>query len=148
MFQLLRSLLQGKVGLRTKVLYFLLECNQKAGCFDIPLFCAQHSGQTRPVARYRRHPDQGEDNPNRKGVAGNDGVCGGLRGRLEGTLLVILLITKNTHTKVKGGRVTDRAPDTQTCHHVFPQTGLKTGDGVGEVKYFDTEIIMSHYASY
>ena len=35
---------------------------------------AQRSGQTRPVARDRRHPDQGEDNPNRKGVAGNGRV--------------------------------------------------------------------------
>jgi len=29
---------------------------------------AQRSWQTRPVARDRRRPDQGEDNPNRKGV--------------------------------------------------------------------------------
>jgi len=35
---------------------------------------AQRSWQTRPVARNRRRPDQGEDNPNRKGVAGNGRV--------------------------------------------------------------------------
>jgi hypothetical protein len=35
---------------------------------------AQRSWQTRPVARYRHRPDQGEDNPNRKGVAGNGRV--------------------------------------------------------------------------
>jgi len=35
---------------------------------------AQRSWQTRPVARNRRHPDQGEDNPNRKGVVGNGRV--------------------------------------------------------------------------
>jgi len=35
---------------------------------------AQRSGQTRPVERNRRRPDQGEDNPNRKGVAGNGRV--------------------------------------------------------------------------
>jgi hypothetical protein len=29
---------------------------------------AQRSGRTRPAVRSRRHPDQGEDNPNRKGV--------------------------------------------------------------------------------
>jgi len=35
---------------------------------------AQRSWQTRPVERYGRHPDQGEDNPIRKGVAGNGRV--------------------------------------------------------------------------
>jgi hypothetical protein len=35
---------------------------------------ARHGGQTRPVERHRRCPDQGEDNPNRKGVIGNGGV--------------------------------------------------------------------------
>jgi hypothetical protein len=35
---------------------------------------AQRNGQTRSVERNRRHPDQGEDNPNRKGVAGNGRV--------------------------------------------------------------------------
>jgi hypothetical protein len=35
---------------------------------------AQRSWQTRLVERYGRHPDQGEDNPNRKGVAGNGRV--------------------------------------------------------------------------
>jgi len=34
---------------------------------------ARHGGQTQP-ALSRRHPDQGEDNPNRKGVAGNGRV--------------------------------------------------------------------------
>ncbi len=34
---------------------------------------ARHGGQTQPAER-RRHPDQGEDNPNRKGVAGNGRV--------------------------------------------------------------------------
>ncbi len=34
---------------------------------------ARHGGQTQP-ASCRRHPDQGEDNPNRKGVAGNGRV--------------------------------------------------------------------------
>jgi hypothetical protein len=38
------------------------------------LLFAQRSWQTRPVARNGRHPDQGEDNPNRKGVAGNGRV--------------------------------------------------------------------------
>ncbi len=33
---------------------------------------AQRSGQT--LSRKGRHPDQGEDNPNRKGVAGNGRV--------------------------------------------------------------------------
>jgi hypothetical protein len=41
----------------------------------VPLFVfAQRSGQTQPVERNRRRPDQGEDNPNRKGVAGNGRV--------------------------------------------------------------------------
>ncbi len=35
---------------------------------------AQRSGQTRPAERSGRHPGQGEDNPNRKGAAGNGGV--------------------------------------------------------------------------
>ncbi len=34
---------------------------------------ARHGGQTQPEAS-RRHPDQGEDNPNCKGVAGNGRV--------------------------------------------------------------------------
>jgi len=38
------------------------------------LLFAQRSWQTRPVGRYGHHPDQGEDNPNRKGVAGNGRV--------------------------------------------------------------------------
>ena len=35
---------------------------------------AQRSGQLRLVERNRRRPGQGEDNPNRKGAAGNGGV--------------------------------------------------------------------------
>ncbi|GAB6192951.1 hypothetical protein [Desulfocastanea catecholica] len=39
-----------------------------------PVFLfARHGGQTQPAER-RCHPDQGEDNPNRKGVAGNGRV--------------------------------------------------------------------------
>ena len=38
------------------------------------IWFAQRSWQTRPVERNGRHPDQGEDNPNRKGVAGNGRV--------------------------------------------------------------------------
>ena len=34
---------------------------------------ARHGGQTQPALSWRR-PDQGEDNPNRKGVAGNGRV--------------------------------------------------------------------------
>jgi len=39
-----------------------------------PFLFAQRSWQTRPVERNGRRPDQGEDNPNRKGVAGNGRV--------------------------------------------------------------------------
>ena len=35
---------------------------------------AQRSWQTRSAERSRRRPDQGEDNPNRKGAAGNGRV--------------------------------------------------------------------------
>jgi len=34
---------------------------------------ARHGGQTQPAFSWR-HPDQGEDSPNRKGVAGNGRV--------------------------------------------------------------------------
>jgi hypothetical protein len=48
---------------------------KKAGELSPAFFWfAQRSWQTRLVERYGRHPDQGEDNPNRKGVAGNGRV--------------------------------------------------------------------------
>ena len=40
---------------------------------DTLFLFARHGGQTQPASG-RRHPDQGEDNPNRKGVAGNGRV--------------------------------------------------------------------------
>jgi hypothetical protein len=43
--------------------------------FDFVAFLfAQRSGQTRPAERSRSRPDQGEDNLNRKGAAGNGRV--------------------------------------------------------------------------
>ena len=41
-----------------------------AGTDPAAFLFAQLSGQTQLVERNRRHPDQGEDNPNHKGVAG------------------------------------------------------------------------------
>ena len=38
-----------------------------------PFLFARHGGQTQPASSWR-HPDQGEDNPKRKGVTGNGGV--------------------------------------------------------------------------
>ena len=52
----------------------------KAGVDSPAFFWFTHrSGQPRPAARSRRHPDKGEDNPNRNGAVGN-GVLKEARG--------------------------------------------------------------------
>jgi hypothetical protein len=64
--------MMGTVWLPEKTICTVMQWKACVYCAGFFLF-ARHGGQTQPAER-RCHPDQGEDNPNRKGVAGNGRV--------------------------------------------------------------------------